>query len=162
KEPWKLGESREVVLSSVRAGSGTEITVLGQNDKALEYQTEVPKTTWSDEAGGLHVRFTCAQRLRDNRQGVHPVVLKITHAQAAKNLLRAETGTADWDSGSRAVKFLGNLSDLGGASEVQAGFEYRDITGQDTDERTSAWTRTPLQSRSEVGAFSATVNGLSP
>ena len=40
------------------------------------------------------------------------------------------------------------------------GFEYRDITGLDTNERTGAWTATPLVRRAAAGTFTAQVAGL--
>jgi hypothetical protein len=45
-------------------------------------------------------------------------------------------------------------------SEVEAGFEYRDITGQDTSERTGKWQQTKLTRATTTGAFSADVTGL--
>ena len=76
-------------MESVRATDRTQVTVLGQNDKVLEYQDGVvPKTTWKQESDGLHIRAMRAQRLHNDRQWPYPVVLKITHAQpvAGKNL----------------------------------------------------------------------------
>ena len=172
KDSWKLGESRDILLNSVRAGDETEITVLGQNDKVLEYQSTIPKTTWKQEPDGLHVRITLAQRLRDNRQWPHPIVLKMTHAQGPENQPRVETVSSSANvvnapEGNRPgtieagfFQLTGNLLSLGGASEGEVGFEYRDITGQDTDERTSAWTRTSLRKQSSPGNFSTEIGGL--
>jgi len=154
---WRLGDVREVMLSSVRATGSTKVSVLGQNDRVLEYSTNVPATTWKQEADGLVVRFTQAQRLHDNRTWPNPVVLKITHAEAVKSFVRVETGTGRWDAAAGSARLEGNVLDLGGASEVEAGFEYRDITGQDTDERTTAWVAAPAGRRAGPGVFSAGV-----
>ena len=83
KQPWKFGEWKDLVLQSVQATDQTDVSVLGQNDKVLEYKPAVrPKTTWKQEPDGLHIRAMRAQRLEDLRQWPNPVVLKITHARA--------------------------------------------------------------------------------
>lgn len=162
KKPWRLGDEKDVALASVRATAQTTVSVLGQNDKALEYQTIIPKTTWKQEADGLHVHFFHAQRLRDNRQWPNPVVLKITHAAAAAEQAIVETSGGKWGASSTTATFAGNLQKLGNASEIQAGFEFRDITGLDTTERTGRWEATKLDRLTAPGKFSAEVSGLKP
>ncbi|HZQ56369.1 MAG TPA: alpha-L-fucosidase [Bryobacteraceae bacterium] len=84
-EPWKYGAWRELTLHSVRATEGTQIRVLGQNDRVLEYHPNVtPKTTWHQEPDGLHIRAMHAQRLYNNYDWPDPVVLEITDAEPAK------------------------------------------------------------------------------
>jgi alpha-L-fucosidase len=92
KERWKRGEWKEIVLRSVRATGSTQVSVLGQNDRVLEYRLEVvPQSTWRQEADGLHIRAMHAQRLQDNSRWPNPVVLKITGAQPALTPPRVET-----------------------------------------------------------------------
>jgi alpha-L-fucosidase len=80
------------VLRSVRATGGTQVSVLGQNDRVLEYRLDVvPTSTWRQEADGLHIRAMHAQRLQDNSRWPNPVVLKITGAQPALTPPRVET-----------------------------------------------------------------------
>lgn len=160
KTPWKLGQTKDIVLSSVRATGDTMVSVLGQNGKALEYSDVVPKTTWKQEPDGLHVHFFQAQRLRDNRQWTDPVVLKITHAIGVSGQRVVQTTSGKWDAATGTAKLEGNYSDLGNTIEIQVGFEYRDITGQDVNERASAWQQTKLTPLNSVGAFSADVTGL--
>jgi alpha-L-fucosidase len=79
KDYWKRGEWKDIVLHSVHATERTQMTVLGQNDRVLEYQPKVePRTTFHQEADGLHIRATRTQRLQDNYQWPNPAVLKIT------------------------------------------------------------------------------------
>ncbi|HWD94303.1 MAG TPA: alpha-L-fucosidase, partial [Verrucomicrobiae bacterium] len=160
KAPWKLGETREVVLTSVRASDQTTIGVLGQNDKVLEYSDVIPKTTWNQKPDGLHIHFFQAQRLRDNRQWSNPVVLKITHATPVEGQIRVETVRGQWDGTSGVARLEGKLIRLGSASEVEAGFEYRDITGLDVSERSGQWLRPRLMRLTATGSFSAEVIGL--
>ena len=84
QERWKFGEWKELVLRSLRATDKTQVRVLGQNDKVLEYQPRVvPQTTWKQEADGLHIRAMHAQRLVDNREWRDPIVLEITNVRPA-------------------------------------------------------------------------------
>jgi len=159
--PWKLGGTNEVVLASVHAGDQTSVSVLGQNDKVVEYQNTVPRTTWTQAADGLHIRFCQAQRLRDNRQWSDPVVLKITHGTSVAGEVEVETTSGDRTTPKTAT-LKGAVRDAGNATALEAGFEYRDITGQDVNERTSAWQQTTLIPLNTAGAFSLDVSGLKP
>ena len=82
-DTWAWGERRALTLLSVRATDQTEISVLGQNDKVLEYQPEtIPATRWRQTDSGLHISAVRAQRLYNDRSWPNPVVLKITAAGA--------------------------------------------------------------------------------
>jgi alpha-L-fucosidase len=163
KERWKRGDWKELVLRSVEATPQTEVSVLGQNDKVYEYRPDVvPKPTWKQEPDGLHVRAMFAQRLVDNSRWPNPVVVKITHVKPALTLPRVETSRAVWNAAAGTATPEGNLRDLGQSVSLEVGFEYRDITGLDTNERTGAWTVTPLARRDAAGGFAAQVGGLKP
>jgi alpha-L-fucosidase len=163
KERWRFGEWKDIVLRSIKASAATQVSLLGQNDKVLEYNASVvPKTTWRQEPGGLHIRAMRAQRIYNDRRWPNPVVLKITHAQPALTPPRVETGAGRWDAAASAVVLEGSLLDLGQAPGVEAGFEYRNITGQDVNERTEPWTATALASRTAAGPFTVSAAGLKP
>jgi alpha-L-fucosidase len=84
KERWKYGEWKEITLRSVQATEKTQASVLGQNDRVLEYQPDVvPRTTWKQEPEGLHIRAMRAQRLYNDRKWPNPVVVKITNVKPA-------------------------------------------------------------------------------
>jgi alpha-L-fucosidase len=84
KERWKYGEWKDFTFHSLRAGSETQVSVLGQNDRVLEYRPDViPKTTWEQRADGFHIRAMHAQRLYNNREWPNPIVLKITAVEPA-------------------------------------------------------------------------------
>jgi alpha-L-fucosidase len=75
------GEWTTVTLRSVRPSQATRVSVLGQSGEILEYHPDItPKTTWTHDSAGLHIRFMRAQRLYNNRRWPNPVVLKITGA----------------------------------------------------------------------------------
>jgi alpha-L-fucosidase len=53
---WVRGQWRDFVLKSVKAGPHSEVSVLGQNGRVLEYRPEVnPKPELKQEADGLHI-----------------------------------------------------------------------------------------------------------
>jgi alpha-L-fucosidase len=85
---WKWGTHKTITLKSVRATSSSEVSVLGQNGKVLEYHPDVtPKTTWKNTGSGLKITAYRAQRIYNNRQWPNPVVIKITHPKHVKSNL---------------------------------------------------------------------------
>jgi len=82
---WKKGQRKDFLLRSVRATGQTKVSVLGQSDRVLEYNTKViPQTRWEQKDDGLHVSVMRAQRIYNNTRWPNPIVLKITHAQPVK------------------------------------------------------------------------------
>jgi alpha-L-fucosidase len=118
----------------------------------------IPKTTWEQTPDGLRLRAMRAQRLSDDRLWPNPVVLKLTRVQPALRVARVETLDSRWRED--ALTLTGAVSDLGSATRVEAGFEYRDITGMDTHERTGAWQRTAFKPLNTAGEFTMDVPGL--
>ena len=163
KERWKHGAWKELVLHSVRATGQTEATILGQNDKVVEYQGDVtPKTTWKQEPDGLHLRAMRVQRLYNDRKWPNPVVLKLTRVQPALLPPRVDTVRVSWNAARRVAECELMLLSLGDAKSVQLGAEARDITGLDADERTGPWQATPLEARASAGRAIVALEGLQP
>jgi len=160
-ERWKYGEWKEFKLRSVRATARTSVSVLGQNDQILEYRPDVtPKSTWHQEADGLHIRAMHAQRIYNNREWPNPIVLKITAVEAAMTPPAVQTGVPVWDAAPGSVTLSGNLQDLGKADSVEVGFEYQHVRGLDINERSEAWHPTPVQRMQRSGMFRYTLTGL--
>ncbi len=163
KERWKYGAWKDIVLRSVKTSPASQVSVLGQSGRVLEYQPDVvPRTTWTQTAGELRIRAMRAQRIYNDRKWPNPVVLKITHARPALRAPRVETGGARWNAAAATATLEANLRDLGDAPAVEAGFEYRSVKGMDLTERMGPWQRTPLVRRAAPGAFTATVRGWKP
>ena len=162
-ERWKYGEWKDLVLRSVRTTEQTKVSVLSQNDQVLEYQTDVvPKTTFKQEADGLHLHAMRAQRLYNDRKWPNPVVLKLTHVQPALVPPRAETVAVRWNAGKNVAECDVALQSLGDAKAVEVGVQFRDITGLDANERTDNWTASPFLSWAAVGNLKLTASGLRP
>lgn len=160
-KPWPRATWKDFVLHSVRATDKTEISVLGQNDKVVEYHAEItPESTFHQEKDGLHIRVMATQRLQDNFRWPNPVVIKLSHVEPAFTPPRVETLKAN-RTGSSAV-LEGRLDDMGDSTSLQADFEYRPILGEDVNSRTSAWIATPARILSSPGSFTIKVENLDP
>ena len=121
---WPWGTQKTFTLMSVRATDATKASVLGQNDIVLEYRPDVtPKTEWEQIPDGLRVKAYRAQRLYNDRHWPNPVVIKLTNVEAGLQPPLVETSDAVW--GVRGATFRGELRELGDATSLQVGFEYR-------------------------------------
>lgn len=164
RPPWKLGEWKTFKLRSIEATKDTVVSVLGQNDKVLEYRPEViPQTKWRQTEQGLEITAMRAQRLYDDRRWPNPVVLKLTRVKPAMEPLRVLTGGALWEREAKLAVLRGELQNLGKAESVEVGFQYRRKKGiTDLYEKTEPWIDVPLQKQTSAGSFSAKVSGLTP
>lgn len=80
--PWPKGERKVISLTEVRATDRSQVEILGQTGKVLEYKPEVnPTASWSQDEVGLHISAMRAQRLYNNNRWPNPVVIRITHAR---------------------------------------------------------------------------------
>lgn len=157
QEPvWPHGTWREIVLRSLRSTAETTASVLGQNDAVLAYQPDVvPQTTFEQQADGLHIRAMRAQRIYNNRQWPNPVVIKLTNVQPALVPPRIDTTAARWDEAAGHAVVEGEITRWGDADELEAGFEYRDITGLDAKDRDGAtWQQAEFLIVTAPGEFS--------
>jgi alpha-L-fucosidase len=162
---WVRGQWRDFVLKSVAATEKTQVTVLGQNGRVLEYRPEVnPAPSFKQEADGLHIHAMFTHRLQDNSRWPNPIVLKITNVKAAFTPPKLETtDNAKFDPGTRTATLEGNLLDMGkGASSLEAGFEYRSIVGLDASDRSIPWQMGPSTKLTAPGKFTLQVPNLNP
>jgi len=158
-KPWPRATWKDFVLHSVRATAKTEISVLGQNDKVVEYHPEItPKSTFHQEKDGLHIRVMAAQRLQDNFRWPNPTVIKLSNVEPAFTPPHVETLKVT-RTGSSAI-LEGKLDDMGDSTSLEATFEYRPILGEDVNSRSSSWIATPTETLSKPGAFTAKLENL--
>jgi alpha-L-fucosidase len=158
-KPWPRATWKDFTLHSVRATSKTEISVLGQNDKVVEYHPEItPKSSFHQEKDGLHIRVMAAQRLQDNFRWPNPTVIKLTNVEPAFAPPHVETlkGTRVGAAATLEAK----LDEMGDSRSLAVGFEYRPIQGEDVNSRSAAWTATPTQLLSKPSHFSMVVDNL--
>jgi alpha-L-fucosidase len=81
---WERGARRDYLLKSVRATDATVISVLGQNDKVVEYEPGNDATSrFEQRDDGLHISIVRAQRLYNNHQWPNPTVVKLENITPA-------------------------------------------------------------------------------
>ncbi len=103
----------------------------------IEYRPQdSAKTTWKQEADGLHIRAWRAQRSYTRGFWPNPAARKITNVQPALTPPKVVTGEFKWDPATGAVTLEGELADMAGATSLEVAFEYRSLKGQDANERT--------------------------
>ena len=77
-DPIKIGERREIVLNSVRATAETRVSVVGHDNKTLEYNPDVNgETTFEQTAEGLKISVFRGQRIYNDRKWPNPIVVKM-------------------------------------------------------------------------------------
>ena len=158
---WIRGEWRDFVLKSVSATGETQVSVLGQNGRVLEYRPDVkPAPSFRQEADGLHVRAMFTQRLQDNSRWPNPVVLKLTRVKPAFTPPRVETSGAVFDSSTKTARLNGVRLDMGKAGALEVGFEYRSIVGLDASDRSIPWQQGPSITLTAPKPFSLELPGL--
>ena len=159
---WRWGETKTITLKSVRATGRTDVSVLGQSDKVLEYRPEVdPHTTWRNEGRGIAISAHRAQRIYNDRRWPNPVVLKITNAEVGMEPPAVITSGAEWSPGAKTATLKAELKALGKVDSVEVGFQYRRRkTSAEMYEDDFPWQDTQMASKTSLGAYSAEAKGL--
>jgi alpha-L-fucosidase len=160
--PWPWGEPRSFLLRSVKSTAQTKVSVLGQNDKVLEYHPEtIPETKWEQTEEGLRITATRAQRLYNDRRWPNPVVLKITNAEPGLSPPVVLTSEARWDAAKRRATVDGELVRLGDANSVEVTFQYRrQKHDAELYEADDPWKDLKARARTAAGEFSMEIAGL--
>ncbi len=75
---WKRGMRKEFTLNSLLITDKTRISVLGQNDRVLEYTPNANPTSKVEQtAEGLQISVVRAQRIYNNSKWPNPIVVKL-------------------------------------------------------------------------------------
>ncbi len=78
KKHWRRGARRTYTLKSLSATDNTRISVLGQNDRVLEYQPRAkPVSKFEQTDEGLQISVVRAQRIYNDHRWPNPVVVKL-------------------------------------------------------------------------------------
>ena len=82
QKEWQKGQRRNLLIKSLRATENTEISVLGQNDRVVEYQPEnIPESRFRQMDHVLEISINRAQRLYNDKLWPNPVVVKLTNVE---------------------------------------------------------------------------------
>jgi alpha-L-fucosidase len=77
-DPIKFGGRREILLNSVKASSNTKVSVVGHDNKTLEYSPDVNgETTFEQTREGLKLSLFRGQRIYNDRKWPNPIVVKL-------------------------------------------------------------------------------------
>jgi alpha-L-fucosidase len=160
---WVRGQWKDITLQSVMATDQTRVTVLGQNDRVLEYRPEVnPAPSFKQQSDGLHIHAMFTHRLQDNSRWPNPIVLKLTNVKPAFTPPKVETLSAKFDPSTRTATLEGEVTDMGKAASLEVGFEYRSIVGLDASDRSIPWQPGPTTTVKAAGKFTLPVTSLNP
>ena len=79
---WTKGERKAITLKELRPTPGTRLSVLGQNDKVVEYKPDiVPDSRFSQGKDGLEISIVRAQRIYNNTRWPNTVVVKLENVE---------------------------------------------------------------------------------
>ena len=74
----KFGGRREIILNSVKATGDTKVSVVGHDNKTLEYSPEVNgETTFEQTGEGLKLSVFRGQRIYNDRKWPNPIVVRM-------------------------------------------------------------------------------------
>ncbi|MCK5341765.1 MAG: alpha-L-fucosidase [Candidatus Heimdallarchaeota archaeon] len=77
-EPIKFGGRRELLLNSLKATRDTKVSVVGHDNKTLEYSPDVIGTTTFEQTDeGLKLSVFRGQRIYNDRKWPNPIVVKL-------------------------------------------------------------------------------------
>ena len=86
QEDWKRGERRDFLLTSVRAGKDTRISILGQSDKVVEYKPDIdPQSRFEQKKEALNISVVRAQRIYNNHKWPNPIVVRLEGIEAVSD-----------------------------------------------------------------------------
>ena len=155
---WKHGTRKKFILKSVQSTKDTRISVLGQNDKVVEYSNVVPKSKFIQTPSGLEVSVVRAQRIYNNYKWPNPIVIKLENVEPA--LVPPKIVTGDSKINGDKTKLTVHLDDLGRADEVRIGFTYRPYAGFVENTTGSDWKQTALATVSKKGKYDVEIPHL--
>jgi alpha-L-fucosidase len=125
---WPRGERRGFVLKSVGTTENSNVEVLGQSGKRVEYMPETNGTTFfNQEEDGLHISCVRAQRLYNNNKWNYPLVLKITNARPAFHppVVATEEAQIIPSGSTNFIQFNGKIIEQGDGNNLNVCFQYR-------------------------------------
>ncbi len=156
---WKHGERKEFILGSVKSTASTKISVLGQNDKVVEYQNNKDATSrFEQKDDGLHISVVKAQRVYDNYKWPNPITVKMEQVEPALEPPVIETNQSIITN--EGIMLNGNLIKKGNAEKVRVGFQYRLYAGFADNLNGGAWKQSEFAEVSRDGAYSNLIKGL--
>jgi alpha-L-fucosidase len=155
---WTKGTRKEFLLRSVKATANTHGSVLGQNDKVVEYSNAVPDTRVEQTSEGLKISCVRAQRIYNNSKWPNPIVIKLENVEPALDPPQIVTVSAKSENGK--VKMTGKIASTGDSRSLKAGFQFRPYAGFVENLYSKEWEESPLVEINAAGEYSIEISGL--
>jgi len=155
---WEKGSRKEFILKSVKTTSNSEVSVLGQSSKVLEYRPMADATTYFEQKeDGIYISCMRAQRIYNNNKWHNPIVLKITNAEPALVPPIVETVNIEETTQGKLI-LKGKLINIGDTESVKAGFQFREYAGFVEELYSNEWQETKTIEIRENSEFKIPLN----
>jgi len=153
---WARGARKEFILHSIKATSNTRASVLGQNDKIVEYTNIIPDTRFEQTPEGLKVSLVRAQRIYTNNKWPNPIVLKLENVVPALDPPQIITGNASVVSDKLTMK--GTVAKTGDSQKLKVGFWYRPYAGFAENLYYTDWNKSVFVDIDKTGDYSIEIS----
>lgn len=153
---WKEGTRKTFLIRSATATDKTQVSVLGQNSKVIEYKTDDVSCKYKQTDKGLEVSVVKAQRIYDDHRWPNPVVIKLENVNPVfKEAAIVETGGGSKVKTGAILK--GKILNYKSISVKRARFDYRPYHGQVETLYAGKWTAGTWITIHADGTFEATL-----
>ena len=147
---WIRGDRKKFLLKTVKATSGTKISVLGQTGHIIEYMPQKDGMPYFHQTtDGFEFDVVRSQRMYTNNKWPNPIVVKLENVEPA--FIPAKFKTLDAVSKESAVIFKSRIEELGDCKIYKIGFEYRSVNR--TTGNSGKWTSSGFYPVSSKGDF---------
>lgn len=158
---WKRGDRKEFTIGSIKATPDTKISVLGQNDKIVEYNPDAdPESRFMQTEKGLEISLVRAQRIYNNSKWNNPITVKLENVIPALDPPVVDTQKAG--VAGNVVTLKGNLVKKGKVTSLKVGFEYRPYAGFVENLYSKGWERSSFIELTDEKEFSIELDNLKP
>lgn len=160
-EEWDRGQRREVLLKSVKAGTGTTVEVLGQSGEETEYRPDLDaRACWEQRSEGLFLSVMYAQRIYCGITWRNPLVLKITEPQPAFVPMGVQT-LEQVHRECDGIILSADVETLGSFEKAELWFEWRVYPGFALSSYEEGWQEHTAGKVTKPGRYSTVLSGLS-
>lgn len=136
---WARGDRKKFLLKTVKATSGTKISVLGQTGNIIEYMPQKDgKPYFHQTPDGLEFDVVKSQRMYTNSKWPNPIVVKLENVEPAFHPAKFKTLRNIRNNNS--VVFKSQIEELGDCKAYKIGFEYRSVTRTQDEGPGEEWT----------------------
>jgi alpha-L-fucosidase len=147
---WIRGDRKKFLLKTVKATSGTKISVLGQTGHIIEYMPQKDGMPYFRQTpDGFEFDVVRSQRMYTDNKWPNPIVVKLENVEPA--FIPAKFKTLSAVINENSVIFKSRIEELGDCKIYKIGFEYRTVNR--TTGNIEKWTSSGFYPVSSKGDF---------